>query len=86
MRKNKVFHIVLNPVFAIAFLFVLFIITSINLDANYDESLWMYIGNIWSDKGIPPYLGAVENKPPGIFILFAISSYLTSSNIFFVRA
>jgi len=86
MRKNKVFHIVLNPVFAIAFLFVLFIITSINLDANYDESLWMYIGNIWSDKGIPPYLGAVENKPPGIFILFAISSYLTSGNIFFVRA
>lgn len=85
MKRNKVLHIVLNPVFAAIFLFVLFVVTATNLDASYDESLWTYIGNLWSSKGIPPYVGAVENKTPGIFVLYAISDYLTSGNIFFVR-
>ncbi|WP_169301389.1 ArnT family glycosyltransferase [Pontimicrobium aquaticum] len=86
MKKNKVLHIVLNPVFVILFLLMLFTISAFHLNTNYDESLWMYIGSLWSDKGIPPYLGAVENKTPGIFVLFAISNYLTSSSLFFVRA
>lgn len=85
MKRNKVLHIVLNPVFAAIFLFVLFVVTAFHLYIGYDESLWMYIGNLWSNKGIPPYVGAVENKTPGIFILFAISDYLTSGNVFFVR-
>tara|TARA_R110002073_G_scaffold159955_2_gene315427 strand:+ start:30095 stop:31582 length:1488 start_codon:yes stop_codon:yes gene_type:complete len=85
MKRNKVLHIVLNPVFAAIFLFVLFVVTAFHLYIVYDESLWMYIGNLWNNKGIPPYVGAVENKTPGIFILFAISDYLTSGNVFFVR-
>lgn len=86
MKKNKVFYIVLNPLFGILFLLILFTISAFHLSTNYDESLWMYIGNLWNDKGIPPYVGAVENKTPGIFTLFAISDYLTSGNVFFVRA
>jgi len=85
MKKNKVLHIVLNPIFAFIFLIVLFSATAYHLYTGYDESLWMYIGNLWNNKGIPPYVGAVENKTPGIFILFSISDYLASGNIFFVR-
>lgn len=86
MKKNEVLHLVLNPVFTMVFLAVLFVATAIHLNINYDESLWMYIGNLWNDKGIPPYVGAVENKTPGIFTLFAISDYLNSGSVFFVRA
>lgn len=38
-----------------------------------DEGMWSYIGRIWVENGTPPYVGAVENKTPGIFELFAIS-------------
>jgi 4-amino-4-deoxy-L-arabinose transferase-like glycosyltransferase len=53
---------------------------------NTDEGMWSYIGRIWSEHNIPPYVGAIENKTPGIFELFAISHILFGVNIFFVRA
>lgn len=85
MKKNKIFDLLLNPIFVICFLLVLFSITAFRLDLAYDESLWTYMGGLWNERGIPPYLGAVENKTPGIFMLYAISDFLTSGNIFFVR-
>ncbi len=50
-----------------------------------DEGIWSYIGRIWSKNSIPPYVGAIENKTPGIFELYAISNILFGINIFFVR-
>lgn len=50
-----------------------------------DEGMWSYMGRIWSENNIPPYVGAIENKTPGIFELFAISHILFGVNIFFVK-
>lgn len=85
MKKSKILHLLVNPVFVIVFLFLFFCVVAAHLDISYDESLWTYIGNLWNNKGIPPYIGAAENKTPGIFILYAISDFLASGNIFFVR-
>ncbi|NHZ85254.1 MAG: hypothetical protein GWP19_05170 [Planctomycetia bacterium] len=43
------------------------------------------MGRVWVENGLPPYVGAVENKTPGIFILNAISYTLFGTNIFFMR-
>ncbi len=40
---------------------------------HWDEGIWSYIGQMWSDYGILPYTGTIENKTPGIFYLFALS-------------
>lgn len=85
MKKNSVYNILLNP-FVISF-FLLIILVFIALDPffGFDESLWSYIGRIWNRNGIPPYVGSVENKPPGVFILFAISDCIFNGSILFVR-
>ncbi len=54
-------------------------------DIAIDEGLWNYIGNLWVHYGIPPYVGAVENKTPGIFEVFALSNLLFGVNYWFPR-
>ena len=50
-----------------------------------DEGMWSYMGRVWSENNMPPYVGAIENKTPGIFELFAISHILFGVNIFYVK-
>lgn len=50
-----------------------------------DEGLWSYVARVWLDHGITPYTGAVENKTPGIFELYAISYFFFGLDVFFVR-
>ena len=52
---------------------------------NNDEGMWSYIGRIWVENNMPPYIGAVENKTPGIFVLFAVSHILFGTNYMFAR-
>lgn len=85
MKKNSVYDLLINPYAILVFLLVLFAFNSMNLLLNYDEYLWSYIGRIWNRNGIPPYLGSVENKTPGIFFLYTISDFLFNGNIFFTR-
>ena len=54
-------------------------------DISIDEGFWNYIGNLWVRYGIPPYVGAVENKSPAIFELFALSNILFGINYWFPR-
>ncbi len=54
-------------------------------DIAIDEGLWNYIANLWVRYGIPPYVGAVENKTPGIFEIFALSNLLFGINYWFPR-
>jgi len=48
--------------------------STVGLEPTYhDGAIFMYIGEMWR-RGIVPYLGLFDNKPPGIFILTAIAS------------
>ncbi len=85
MKKNSLYDLLTNPYVILVLLLILCIFNSLFLSINYDEHLWSYIGRIWNRHGIPPYVGAVENKTPGIFILYAISDFLLEGNIFFIR-
>jgi 4-amino-4-deoxy-L-arabinose transferase-like glycosyltransferase len=40
---------------------------------GFDEGIWFHVSRAWVDDGVPPYQGPIENKPPGIFYLFALS-------------
>jgi hypothetical protein len=50
-----------------------------------DEGIWNYIGRVWCQNSIPPYIGTIENKTPAIFELFALSNILFGINYYFVR-
>ncbi len=50
-----------------------------------DEGLWNYIGWAWGSYGYVPYRDAVDDKTPGIFILFAASVKLFGVNVWFPR-
>jgi hypothetical protein len=41
-----------------------------------DEGVWMLVARAWVDDGAPPYQGPIDNKPPGIFYVFALSHAL----------
>jgi hypothetical protein len=86
MKKSNVSQLLVSPVFITGFLLLVFSIVAANPYISYDEALWTYIGRLWNAYGIPPYVGVVENKTPGIFILFAISDFFTSGSFYFVRA
>lgn len=50
-----------------------------------DEAIWNYVAHAWLRFGLPPYLGTVENKTPGIFFLFAVSNRLAGVNFWLPR-
>ena len=50
-----------------------------------DEGLWNYIAIAWLKYHLPPYIGTVENKTPGIFYLFALSYHFFGLNVWFPR-
>lgn len=49
-----------------------------------DESLYLLIAESWLN-GNPPYTEIWDNKPPGLFLLFAIASQLFGEAIFAMR-
>lgn len=85
MRINKIYNILLHPVFVITLGFILLSFVSFLAPIGNDEGTWGYIGRIWVHNGQAPYIGAVENKTPAIFILYAISHALFGANIWFPR-
>lgn len=52
---------------------------------NSDEGIFHYMGRLWAENRLAPYIGAIENKSPGIFMLTAISDSIFGVNIWFVR-
>jgi len=51
-----------------------------------DEGIWNYVGYAWQHFGLPPYTGTLENKTPGIFYLFYLSTQWFGVNFWFPRA
>lgn len=60
-------------VLVLAFVALLAVI-SIALPANNDEGVWLYIGKMWVQEGLLPYVDALENKTPGIYYIYALAS------------
>lgn len=50
-----------------------------------DEGVWSYIGMVWVKYGLPPYAGSMDDKTPGIHLLYALSYLLWGVNYLFVR-
>ncbi len=72
-------------VFIETILIAMFIaISAFNLNMGTDEGTWSYIARVWKDFGIPPYIGALDNKPPGIFLIFFFAEYF-ADNVIVVR-
>ncbi|MFK2819848.1 glycosyltransferase family 39 protein [Flavobacteriaceae sp. LMIT009] len=86
MKRSDVVGLMSNPFYVLVLLLFLFTAIAINPYNSYDEGLWTYIGWLYNDQGIPPYLGAVENKTPGIFFLYAIADNFGDYSTFFVRS
>ncbi len=83
--QNTLYYLFANPIGIGLCLFLLLLLVVYDGQMCNDEGMWSYIGRIWSQNGIPPYSGAIENKTPGIFELYAISNILFGVNVFFVR-
>lgn len=60
--------------------FVLLVV-SFSVPMGQDEGMWSYIGRIWVEDGLPPYVAAVENKTPGVFELFAVSHLMFGTTV-----
>jgi len=86
MKQSRAFNLLTSPLVISFFLLIILLIAMSNGYMNNDEGMWSYMGRIWSEHNMPPYIGAIENKTPGIFELFAISHILFGVNVFFVRA
>ena len=54
-------------------------------DMGPDEGIWNYIRRAWACHGQAPYRDAVDDKTPGIFILFAASAGLLGPNVWLPR-
>ncbi len=83
--QNRLERLLQNIYFVLAVVFLMNLFTSLKAGMGNDEGIWNYIGQLWVNYSVPPYTGAVENKTPGIFILFAISNLLFGLNYWFPR-
>lgn len=84
MKKSNIEKLLTNPLYISLFLLTVISVISFGT-MTQDEGMWSYIGRVWSQHGIPPYTGSIENKTPGIFALNAISYIIFGVNIFFLR-
>jgi len=83
---DRLYTFATKPSLLLLLSFVLLCLFSLTYDPMYyDEGMWNYIGQGWALHGSPPYTGAVENKTPGIFLVFALSNLLFGVNVFFPR-
>lgn len=64
-----------HPVTLAAFGLAVMTLCALNARMGVNEGIWSYVGWLWDAKGLPPYAAAVENKTPGIFILYALSHH-----------
>lgn len=84
LKKNHTIAI-LPPVFLGALGFLLLLIHSQGKFMGTDEGIWSYMGRIWAENGLVPYSGTINNKPPGIFLMYYLSHLLFGTNIWFPR-
>jgi hypothetical protein len=74
-----------NPYVLAIIVFVMAMITCFSAQLGFDESIWTYMARMWINYDLPPYSGTVENKTPGIYVVFAISNLMFGFNIWFPK-
>lgn len=78
-------NILLNPIFFGVLGFTLLFVHSQGEVMDTNEGIWSYMGRVWADNGLVPYTGTINNKPPGIFLLYYYSYLLFGTNVWFTR-
>lgn len=56
------------------------------MSPSCDEAIFATVGNVWLRHGGLPYRDAVENKPPGVFLIYGLSRSLLGSEFAGPRA
>ena len=82
---NKIARVIISPFFIAVIILLANIYPTFDFPMATDEGIWNYVGHIWVHYGVPPYIGSIENKTPGIFYLYAISNLLFGVNFWFPR-
>src|SRR5579862_644700 len=49
-----------------------------------DDSFYVEVGHLWA-KGVPPYVGAYDVKPPGFFALVALAERVVGPSVLALR-
>lgn len=78
---NKTLH---RPVLWATVIFVVMILCSLAEYMGIDEAIWSYMGRMWV-AGHPVYSETVDNKPPGILLVYAISNCFFGVGMWFPR-
>lgn len=76
----------MNRLFLLAVGAGLLVVASLGVPMGNDEGVWGYIGRIWVEDGLLPYSGAVEQKTPIVYLVFALSHLIFGTNLWFPRA
>ena len=77
------YRIATNPVVIAAFLAIALVVGNWYKKVGRDQGIWTYIGWAWQAKGVAPLSGAIENKPPGIYLLYAVSTRFSGVTTWF---
>lgn len=82
---DKIYRYITSPVtYWLLFGTMLIALSAISpMDLN--EGLYNYIARLWVQGKCTPYSGVVDNNPPGIFMLYALSNLFFGVNIWFPR-
>lgn len=83
--QRLLYNLLTNIFFILCFIFVFLFLGILYNPMIVDEGIWSYMGRVWNRNGLAPYVGAIENKTPGVFYLYALSDNLFGVNIYFVR-
>lgn len=80
LKASPWFVLVFFPVFVVLLRWSAFYHSVI----DWDESLYLLVADRWLD-GYPPYTAIWDNKPPGIYVLFAIALKLFGRSVISIR-
>lgn len=84
-ESRRLFKILAHPATVAAVGIFWLAVAALGMSIHQDEGLWGYQGWSWVHYGMPPYTGSVENKTPGIYMLFAFSELLFGHQYWFPR-
>jgi 4-amino-4-deoxy-L-arabinose transferase-like glycosyltransferase len=71
---------------AVAAVCILVRLPSLWMSPSCDEAIFATVGNVWLRHGGLPYRDVMENKPPGVFLVYGLSRALLGSEFAAPRA
>ena len=70
--RSTIYRTVSHPLAIVVLLVALSLYESTFRKVGRDQGVWTYMGWVWEAHGIAPYSGSMDNKTPGIHMLYAI--------------